>query len=364
MATGPTIRPFSYVLIPTDDAKSLELRRHDRCDDEVLREEIAGHFRQFGMTKGQIEEYKANVQARAEEQHKKQAAGQSADMDAATKLQMDASVAQMIENNTTKFEIVPVVMPGRANGFVGVSLYIDEVGRFKELPLNGRASKIAQRDIRGDAFLLSNHDDPACDEWGRVDTTVEKAVAMISDPPPMVPDPMANMAGAASASSKLDTVVLTPEDVDAVAAMKQEGNTHFQSKDYGKAKDTYTAALAKTEGRADRLSPEQQTSLLELIVSLHMNRAQCGLRLREYRGAVDDTTHVLQLRGNNHLKAFYARASANLALGEFGAAYRDLDAGLALVRDDPQFLELYEQVRHAERSYKETQKARFGKMFA
>ena len=40
-----------------------------------------------------------------------------------------------------------------------------QVGVFKELPLNERASKIASRAIRGDAFMLRSLDDPRSDEW-------------------------------------------------------------------------------------------------------------------------------------------------------------------------------------------------------
>ncbi|RYH10028.1 hypothetical protein EON65_39735, partial [archaeon] len=72
-------------------------------------------------------------------------------------------------------EIVSLLLPTPQNGFIGISMYCDQAGKTKELPLNQRASSIASichyhSPIHGDVFFGRYHDDESM-EWERLDFT-------------------------------------------------------------------------------------------------------------------------------------------------------------------------------------------------
>eukprot|EP01031_Cornospumella_fuschlensis_P037292 gene37292-45278_t len=72
-------------------------------------------------------------------------------------------------------EIVSLLLPTPQNGFIGVSMYCDQAGKTKELPLNQRASSIAaichyHSPIHGAVFFGRYHDDESM-EWERLDFT-------------------------------------------------------------------------------------------------------------------------------------------------------------------------------------------------
>jgi len=348
MAQGPTVQRFTYVLLPCDVTCPLSLRTFEGLGgDEALREEIARYFQSVGMTTGQRQEMQQGI---LQEVQKKNAGG--APTSAASMQQM----AAMMEANTTKFEIVPVIMPKKTNGFIGTSLYIDEVGRFKELPLNDRASRLAQRDIRGDAFLLSNYDDPVADSWARVDTSVERAEELIKCPPPAVPDPSQLMQQGSSSASV--AALLTPLNLEQAALRKKEGNEIFAVRKFREARDVYTSALEMLDGRTDKVDA---SVVQDLQCALRLNRAQCSMRLGKYDDAVVDASEVLTMRC--HTKALYVRCSANLHLKDFAACRADLETALAFVPGNEEFLLLKEQIVASESSSKAEEKRKFARMF-
>eukprot|EP00658_Telonema_sp_P-2_P082353 TRINITY_DN8693_c0_g1_i1.p1 TRINITY_DN8693_c0_g1~~TRINITY_DN8693_c0_g1_i1.p1 ORF type:complete len:188 (+),score=73.70 TRINITY_DN8693_c0_g1_i1:143-706(+) len=144
------------------------------------------------------------------------------------------------------------------------SLYIDDAGRFKELPLNERASRMAQKDIRGDAFVLSNHDDPALEDWGRVDCPLERFESILANPKQATPLDTSNQAAmaAASAAREYDTKIVTAEEAEEAMKSKADGNTAFGNQDYKKAAEMYELALTKLMARTDLLEngPELETA--------------------------------------------------------------------------------------------------------
>merc|ERR1719163_2554889 len=76
----------------------------------------------------------------------------------------------------TSIDIFPVMLPMPTYGNEGVSLYCDDKGVAKELPLNSRAIGLVQacgydgQQFRGDIFLGRMFDD-GDDEWRRIDFT-------------------------------------------------------------------------------------------------------------------------------------------------------------------------------------------------
>ena len=193
-AHAPRCSGFEYVLIPANDGELPSVRKFSGSTDDEFRSEITAHFRQTLLNPEQQTQFANTLIAKAAAQRDKAAqkppedattsgpVGQAGASEAKTE---GVDVNEMVSQVTseTNFEIVPVTLPCRANRFTATSLYIDDAGRFKELPLNSRASRIAQRDVRGDAFLCSNHDDPALESWERVDCTMEVYKEMHSHPP-------------------------------------------------------------------------------------------------------------------------------------------------------------------------------------
>ena len=69
-------------------------------------------------------------------------------------------------------ETVPLVVNRKANGHIGINMYVDDQGSLKNLPLNARATQIAQMcglmlEVRGDAFIARFFDDD--DNFRRLD---------------------------------------------------------------------------------------------------------------------------------------------------------------------------------------------------
>jgi len=79
--------------------------------------------------------------------------------------------------NVTTVDIFPCLLPKRENGFRGVSVYIDDKGVSKKLPLNERATGLVraagfpEQAFHGDAFVSRVLDDELGDRWERQDFT-------------------------------------------------------------------------------------------------------------------------------------------------------------------------------------------------
>lgn len=74
-------------------------------------------------------------------------------------------------------DIFPCVLPKKDNGFRGISVYIDDKGLSKKLPLNERVTGLvrtaghAEQTFYGDAFIGRVFDDEVGDGWERHDFT-------------------------------------------------------------------------------------------------------------------------------------------------------------------------------------------------
>lgn len=74
-------------------------------------------------------------------------------------------------------EIVSLLLPAQDYNYVGVSMYCDAIGKNKQLPINQRASSIAnlcnhQEAIHGDVFFGKYHDDES-KPWVRLDFSMD-----------------------------------------------------------------------------------------------------------------------------------------------------------------------------------------------
>ena len=281
-AEEPKVRPFKYVLIPCDGAKEVAEVSFDGTKDDEFRESIRAYFRKGPtMSVGQRDEYKEVLINKS----KSKTADQGTDM---------TGILNSVAEGDSTFEIVPIVLPTVANAFIGTSLYIDDVGRFKDLPLNDRASKIGQRDIRGDAFLCSNHDDPA-DDWERVDCLTASYEALSKNPVQGALD-TSNQSQMRSAGMMRDaqTKVVEPQEAADGLEAKEKGNKHFAAGELTAAIEQYSAAIQLTAARRDRL--DNRTEVEAMRVAALSNRALCYNKTKQFTLAEADCRAVIAIR--------------------------------------------------------------------
>ncbi|KAG8343225.1 hypothetical protein ERJ75_001364700 [Trypanosoma vivax] len=351
-------KAVKYVLIPSDDAAELVEHTHTGGDDEILRASITRHFRRQLLSQDQKREMAKYLVQKTKENQRSDS--ESSTTTPASNQQQEDLISDYLDQ--TSFEIVPIIMPVRDNGFVGTSLYVDDSGRFKDLPLNSRASKIAQRDIRGDAFLLSNHDDPALDEWCRVDCTLADCENFIENPPNTQyctsdKQQMASM----TIQREKETKRISAQDVEQAKKAKDDGNRYFSKGELSSAASAYSEVVDLTEGRRDLLPNEKEVTSLRVAALL--NRSLCYHRLGKNDDAARDARVALQLDSQN-LKAHHRLSAALCGSRDYDAA----DAALAeykrcgAAESDVQALE--RAIKEGRRQFAHEQKQRYAKLFA
>lgn len=369
MTDLPTVRPFAYVYIPVDSSAPAEQRQFTGDSEEAMRTEFTRHFRSFLLSEDQQKRMAEHITAEAEKNADSQRRNKKDDDEVAEenkKTEEDAQAAKMkqialinqyLESNA--YEIVPVQMPMRKTKFIGTSLYIDDSGQFKGLEINTRASKIAQREIRGDAFLLSNHDDPALENWERVDTTLETYEDFLANPPKEQPVQEADMKKFAQYREN-ESKRIEEEDVVKAAMAKNEGNKRVQKGDWNGGVEAYDVAITLLEGRRDLLQDEKAAT--ELRISALLNRSMCFAKLSRYREAVKDAENVLTL-APGHVKALYRLAQGQIGAQEFEEAKATVDQ-FAKIGGAEDVAALQSALKTASQAFHAKQKKMFANMFS
>ncbi|KAG1439082.1 hypothetical protein G6F56_012409 [Rhizopus delemar] len=100
---------------------------------------------------------------------------------------------------------------------------------------------------------------------------------------------------------------MTKDQEERADQCKNEANLLFKEKHFSEAIKKYTEAI----------------ELNDKVASFYTNRAFCHLKLESYGYAIADSDKAL-LVDPNFTKANYRRASANMALGKFKEALKDL----------------------------------------
>ena len=155
---------FEYVFIPADTAYPIEARDYDQVDleDDTFIRMIKKYFAMANPECGVDREMLIKQMS----DHAKRDITES--LDAAT---LDRVM------NMTSVDILTIALPTPENGHVGVSLYCDDKGRSKKLPLNERASGLGAacgltgQTFHGDVFLSRMYDDGE-DHWFRLSFTM------------------------------------------------------------------------------------------------------------------------------------------------------------------------------------------------
>lgn len=338
------VAPFSYVYIPCDDKESASLMRFDGTSDEELRNRLTAHFRKQVLTRGQVAEFQDSLKAKLTSEGNRVAVQQM--------------LAEVAENTT--FEIVPVTMPSLQNGFIGSSLYIDDAGSYKDLPMNPRASRMAQRPIKGDAFLLSNHDDPAADDWSRVDTTLATYELLLASPPGAIDTSNQRQMAICNQQRESNLIVVTPEALSTAEGHKAEGNRLVAAGDWALAAAAYHAGIEAMAGRTDKLTNESDA--IRLRATLYGNRSLCGISMGQWGDAKADAQQSLHWDASNK-KVHYRLATALMRLGEFEAGRQALAACVACGATEAELAGLRQQMDDLEREQKQRERSAFKKMF-
>jgi hypothetical protein len=154
---------FSYVFVSADNQSPITARQGDKSgglDGDDLRRSAETHF---------ATQVPANFHETQEQ--------------ALTAMLQEKSISDpgFVKHSAASMvgavEIVSLLLPAPDNGFLSVSLYCDQYGQAKGLPINERATSIAKEcghslQVYGDAFFGRCMDDES-KEWERVDFTIE-----------------------------------------------------------------------------------------------------------------------------------------------------------------------------------------------
>ncbi|CAM0945516.1 unnamed protein product [Alopecurus aequalis] len=118
------------------------------------------------------------------------------------------------------------------------------------------------------------------------------------------------------------------EKIEAAAKKKDEGNVWFKMGKYARASKRYGKALSFIE-YDNSFSEEEKQSSQALKVSCKLNDAACKLKLKDYKGAKELCTEVLEIDSTN-VKALYRRAQAHTHLVDLDLAELDIKRALEI----------------------------------
>jgi tetratricopeptide (TPR) repeat protein len=409
---GPSTSPFSFVLIPHSESAEPQLQRYEGNSDEELRNTLRAYFAKVGgtMNEDQKQELLSSFKTRLESTKKKQEAEeamlkkmkqqqenssrvQEVDDDGNAKTEQKSAAAEdttvksdpineanllahaVLSADDGNFEIIPVVLPTLNSKFRAISLYIDSTGAIKDLPINSRASKIAGREIRGDAFLLSNHDDPALDDWKRVDTDLEDYKKLYENPPGSLDVNNKSQNAAALAMREDMTKVVSEEDAQLALETLNKGREHFSKSEFEPAAENFFKTIQLLSARTDLLKNDEELQKSKTVAM--SNYAACCLKLNKFGEAEKYCMYVLARDPTNE-KAAYRLASAKLKLKDFEGAQSIINAVLNAYNTGekdsssakgetnntlPLWLSLDSECKKSEVEFKKQEQKKFSKMF-
>lgn len=159
-----------------------------------------------------------------------------------------------------------------------------------------------------------------------------------------------------------------PESVFKVSnALKDIGTKLFKEKDFERAYQKYAKAAAYLEEYfPNDLSEENLDELYKLKVSVNLNVALVGLKIKKHNETIKAATAALEtekIEDKSKAKALYRRGSAYLSLKNEEASIRDLNEALSLSPSDGAILKAIEDVKRIEKERIAKEKKAFSKMF-
>mmetsp|Transcript_36976 Transcript_36976/g.97968 ORF Transcript_36976/g.97968 Transcript_36976/m.97968 type:complete len:316 (+) Transcript_36976:360-1307(+) len=156
-----------------------------------------------------------------------------------------------------------------------------------------------------------------------------------------------------------------PDRLRLVGKNKEEGTELFKGSNWRPAAARYNKALTHAAKFVD-LSPEQRREVDALKLSLHLNIAQCWLKITDTENhliqAIRSCDDALEIDPES-VKALYRRASARELKGEYDNAKADLKRAAELAPDDTAVPKLMTRVEAQIARQKAKEKKMYGKMF-
>ncbi|ORM39745.1 uncharacterized protein BXIN_0128 [Babesia sp. Xinjiang] len=213
---GATVhKEFSYIHIPCDINSPVELLRFEGTEDN-FRQQLTNHFTRDKLLSDEREGFEKYLKSQLKENQAKSGPETSSNIDLS-----EDFLKSSIDAASTNYQIIPLTLPTKKNGFIGVNCYIDGIGRVKNLPTNARATKLCSTDIRGECFISKTFDDE--DVFKRVDLSMEDYNHLFENPP----DPTGRWD-----SSQAFSNILNPQNAGALGAMqakKEEVSKHCEN---------------------------------------------------------------------------------------------------------------------------------------
>lgn len=159
-----------------------------------------------------------------------------------------------------------------------------------------------------------------------------------------------------------------PESVfKAINSLKDIGTKLFKEKDLDRAYQKYSKAAGYLEEYfPNDLSEEHLDELYKLKVSVNLNVALVGLKIKKYNETIKAATAALEaekIEDKSKAKALYRRGSAYLGLKNEEASIKDLNDALALSPSDGAILKAIDDVKKIEKERVAKEKKAFSKMF-
>ncbi|GLE03766.1 hypothetical protein PINS_up012668 [Pythium insidiosum] len=153
-----------------------------------------------------------------------------------------------------------------------------------------------------------------------------------------------------------------PERMRLVVKNKDEGNALFRDGNHQHAALRYIKALGHTAKFFD-LTPADEDEVRQLKLSLHLNLAQCYLKLEQWPKAIANCGDALALDASNP-KALYRRALAYEKEKNLEAASADVRAALAAAPEDKAILKLDERLKLLLKRQLDKEKKMWSRAFA
>lgn len=156
---------FSYVRIPADTTESIESCTFDKV--ELSEDKFIVHIKSYFALASPESNVDRDILIKHLSEHTKQDISKTVD---------ERTLQQIM--TMTSVDIMTVSLPTAENGYIGVSMYCDDKGRSKNLPLNERATGLVMacglvgQQLFGDVFVSRMFDDGE-NHWFRMDFTTK-----------------------------------------------------------------------------------------------------------------------------------------------------------------------------------------------
>nr|BAN65725.1 MYND finger domain protein, putative [Babesia bovis] len=168
-------KEFSYVHIPCDINSPIEVLKFKGSEDS-FRKHLTNQFAKDKLLADEKHGFEKYLKSQYKETQEKAGSNNQTNVELS-----DDLLKSSLEVASITYQIIPLTLPSKKNGYIGINCYIDGIGRVKNLPANARATKVCSTDIRGECYVSKTFDDE--EEFRRMDLTLEDYNELFENPP-------------------------------------------------------------------------------------------------------------------------------------------------------------------------------------